>query len=155
MLIKDAFTVNAPVETVWAFIHDIPRISACVPGAEAVEEVEPDVYRGKLKARVGAVKAAFDGQATVLERITPERLSASLKAEDRTLASSVTGTFTAQLTPVEASTQIDYEMKLAIRGRLATVGFTVVQQTAKKMTAEFVRSLQEALSDSSPMNSTE
>ncbi len=66
MLIKDKFTVNAPVETVWAFIHDIPRVSACIPGAEAVEEVEPDVYRGKLKARVGVVKAAF----RVLGRLT-------------------------------------------------------------------------------------
>ncbi len=147
MLIKDGFTVNASVEAVWAFLHDITRVSACVPGAEAVEEVEPDIYRGTLKARVGAVRAAFGGQVTIVERVTPERLVASVKAEDRALGSSVTATFTGQLTLVEAGTRLDYEVDVALRGRLAQVGFAVVQQTARKMTAEFARCLQEALSE--------
>ena len=146
MILKDSLVIEAPVETVWSFLLDIPRVSACMPGAEAVEEVEPDVYQGKLTARVGVVKAAFKGRATVEERVEPELISASFKAEDRALASIVTGTFIARLTAIEAGTQIDYEMNLTMRGRLATMGFTVMQQTAKKMTAEFANCLANELS---------
>jgi hypothetical protein len=138
MKLQDSFVIEAPVEQVWAFLLDVPRVSACVPGAEAVKEVKPDVYQGKLKARVGAVKAAFDGEATIEEKIAPERFSASFKAQDRALASIVTGIFIARLTPVEAGTQLDYEMEVAIRGRLGSIGSTVVQQTAKKMSVEFI-----------------
>lgn len=147
MVIKGRLTVDAPLETVWAFLQDTPRVSACMPGAEGVEEVEPDVFRGKLKARVGAVAAAFEGQVKITERVAPERIVASVKADDRALASSVTGTFVCQLKPLEAGTQLDYEVDVAIRGRLAQIGFAVVQATARKMTAQFADCLQEALSE--------
>jgi uncharacterized protein len=146
MIIKDTFTVGAPVETVWAFLHDIPRVSACMPGAEQVKEVETDVYQGRLTSKVGAVRAAFVGRVSIVERVAQERLVASVKADDRALASSVSGTFSCQLAPVEGGTRLDYEVDVAIRGRLAQIGFTAVQQTAKRMTAEFARCLQEALS---------
>jgi carbon monoxide dehydrogenase subunit G len=147
MQIKDGFTVEAPPDTVWAFIHDIPRVSACVPGASDVAETETDVYEGKLKAKVGAVRAAFTGKATITERVAPEHLSASFKADDRALASSVTGTFTVRLTAVEAGTQVDYDIDVAMRGRLAQIGFTAVQQTAKRLTVEFVKCLQATLTE--------
>ena len=150
MILKDSFEIEAPAEAVWIFLLDIPRVSTCVPGAEAVKEVEPDIYRGKLKARVGAVKAAFEGEAKIEEKVAPEKLSASFKAQDRALASIVTGNFVAQLTPVENGTQLDYEMDIAIRGRLGTIGFTVVQQTAKKMAGAFITCLTENLATFAP-----
>lgn len=147
MLIKDGFVVNAPLETVWAFLHDIPRLSACVPGVEEVEEIEPDKYQGRLKVKVGPLTAVFGGTVTIVERIAPELLVAQVEGEDRSSASFVKATFSGRLTPVETGTQLDYEMDLALRGRLAQFGLTVVQGTAKKMTAEFVKRLQEALAE--------
>lgn len=87
MLIKDGFIVEAPPEAVWTFVLDIPRVSGCVSGATGGKETDPNVYQGKLQARVGVVKATFSGQATLEEQVAPERLSASFKADDRTLAS--------------------------------------------------------------------
>ena len=150
MKLQDSFEIEAPAEQIWEFLLDIPRVSVCVPGAEDVKEVEPDVYQGKLKARVGAVKAAFTGEAKIEEKIAPEMLSATFKAQDRALASMVTGKFTAKLTPIEIGCRLDYEMDVAMRGRLGTIGFTVVQQTAKKMTAEFIACLSASLSAMDP-----
>jgi carbon monoxide dehydrogenase subunit G len=149
MLIKDNFVVTAPVEVVWAFFQDMPRVSMCMPGADSVEEVEPNKYRGKLKAKVGAIRASFSGEVVITDQVAPELLKASIKAEDRSLASLVTGTFTSQLTPVESGTQVDYEVDVALRGRLATVGFASVQQVARRMTTQFASCLQEALSSTS------
>lgn len=150
MKLQDSLIIEAPVDAVWAFILDIPRVSACVPGAEGVNQTEPDAYRGKLKAKVGAVKAAFEGEAKIEEKISPQKLSASFKAQDRALASIVTGAFSVQLTPIADGTQLDYQMDITMRGRLATMGFAVVQQSAKKMTAEFAACLSAALAEPPP-----
>jgi len=146
MLLKDNFLVSAPVDSVWAFFQDMPQVSRCMPGAEGVEEVEPDKYRGKLKAKVGAIRASFSGEVIIVERLAPDLLRASIKAEDRALASFVTGSFTCRLSPAEDGTQVEYDLDVAVRGRLATVGFAAVQQVAKRMTAEFARCLQATLS---------
>jgi carbon monoxide dehydrogenase subunit G len=58
MLVKDSFTVQAPVEVVWALFEDVPRISGCMPGVDAVKQTAPDAYQGTL-SRVGPISAAF------------------------------------------------------------------------------------------------
>lgn len=146
MLIKDNFVVDAPIERIWAFILDIPRVSACMPGAQDVRQVEENLYTGKLNTRVGAIQAAFDGRVEVVERIEPERLVAAIRAEDRRLASVVTATFTSQLEPIGTATRIAYEIDLALRGRLAQIGYSSMQQLIRKMTAEFADCLQQSLS---------
>jgi carbon monoxide dehydrogenase subunit G len=48
---------------------------------------------------------------------------------------------------VETPPQVDYDIDVAMRGRLAQIGFTAMQQTAKRLTAEFVKCLQAALTE--------
>lgn len=145
MLLKDSFIIEAPLEAVWAFLQDIESIAACVPGIEQVEEVGPDSYKGVLKIKIGPISAAFAGQVNITERIPPERMVAEVSGQDKGSASLVKSTFTGRLSPVEGGTQLDYEMDIALRGRLAQFGMTVVQGTAKKMTAEFAKSVSRTL----------
>jgi carbon monoxide dehydrogenase subunit G len=145
MILEETFTIPAPLESVWPFLLDIPRVSVCAPGVENVEQVAPDVYRGLMKVRVGPMAAAFSGQVTILERVEAEKLAVRIEGADKSSASTVGATFTARLTPLEGSTQIHYTMDVTLRGRLAQFGLTVVQGTAKKITAEFARCLQASL----------
>jgi carbon monoxide dehydrogenase subunit G len=139
MMLKDSFMIEAPVEAVWTLLEDVHRIAACVPGVENVEEVGPDTYNGALRIKIGPVSAAFAGQVTITERIPLERLVAEVAGQDKNSASLVKAAFTGQLSRIETNTQLDYEMDIALRGRLAQFGLTVVQGTAKKMTTEFAR----------------
>lgn len=141
MLLKDSFIIEAPQEAVWALLQDVQRIAACVPGVENVEEVGPDTYHGVLRLKVGPISAAFAGQVTITERIPPERMAAEIAGQDGASASLVKSTFIGRLSPTETGTQLDYEMDIALRGRLAQFGLTVVQATAKKMTVNFARCL--------------
>jgi carbon monoxide dehydrogenase subunit G len=145
MLLRDSFFIEAPLEAVWALLQDVHRLSACVPGVEKVEEVGPDIYHGALKIKIGPISAAFAGQVTITERTPMERLAAEVSGQDKGSASWVKATFTGQLSAIETSTQLDYEMDVALRGRLAQFGLTVVQATAKKMTAEFAKCVTLAL----------
>jgi carbon monoxide dehydrogenase subunit G len=145
MILKDSFTVDAPIEEVWDFFQDIPRLSACIPGIEEVEEIEPDVFRGVMKVKVGPLSARFSGQVKVLERVAPERLVALVEGEDSSSASSAKATFTGVLIEEGNGTRLEYETDVSMRGRLAQFGFAVIRGTAKKMTGIFANNLQEAL----------
>jgi carbon monoxide dehydrogenase subunit G len=146
MKLEDTFTINAPLETVWEYLVDIPRVSVCTPGVEEVKQIEPDVYDGLLKVKVGPVSAAFSGRVSIVERLPPERMVARIEGKDKATASNVKATFSADLKPEGSSTLISYSLDVTLRGRLAQFGVAVVQGTAKKMAVEFANCLQEALS---------
>ena len=47
-------TVHVPRQSVWDFLWDVPRLTACVPGCEAVEEIEPNTrYQAVVRDKVG------------------------------------------------------------------------------------------------------
>ena len=60
--IVNEFTVNRPIEEAWPIICDVERIAPCLPGAQ-LEEVEGEVYRGRVKVKLGAVATQFKGEA--------------------------------------------------------------------------------------------
>jgi len=148
MLIKDSFILHAGRETVWAALQDIERVATCVPGVESVSQDSDDVYHGLLKIRIGPIAASFNGQARFVERVEPERLVAEVSGEDKTSASLVKATFTGWLANEGSSTRLDYEVDVALRGRLGQFGGAVVTATAKKMTADFARRLDKMLAES-------
>ncbi len=150
MLIADTFTVEAPIETVWSFFFDLDRMRQSVPGVESIDRLDDRTYRGRIRVKVGAISASFGGLATITELEPPTRMTAQLQGEDKTVASFVQGTFRSSLRPVEAGTEVSYQMDVNLRGRLAQFGTAVVNATAKKMTAEFTGRLRTMLADERP-----
>jgi carbon monoxide dehydrogenase subunit G len=148
MQINDSLTVTADRERVWAFLIDVKRMGQCMPGVDSIEELDGSTYLGKLKIKVGPVMAAFNGKATITEIDPPNRLVALIEGDDKSSESAVKATFVSTLSPTDGDgTRIDYEMDVNLRGRLAQFGLTVVKGTAKKMTAEFGKCVQETLSE--------
>ena len=148
MLLKDSFTINAPLDAVWAFLSDVPQIATCVPGISGIQQVGDNTYQGKFEVRVGPIGTAFDGKATFTERIEREKLVALIEGQDKTSATFVSATFTGMLAPLEGQTQLDYDVDVALRGRLAQFGVAVVKATAKKLTGQFAKCLEAKLSES-------
>jgi len=143
--IKDSFIIQAPIESVWDFFMDVEGTSRCVPGVQSFEVVDDNNFKGELKVKVGPISAQFKGTATLTEKVPTRRLVASAEANDRATRSIVKAAFTSDLTTVDGGTQVDYEMDVSLRGRLAQFGSTVFQSTAKKVTAEFVQCVQAQL----------
>jgi hypothetical protein len=145
MQIVDSFTVGAPVEQVWAFLFDLDRMSRCVPRVETIAQLDDRTYRGVIRVKVGAIAATFSGTATLTEVEPPQRMAATLQAEDKTVASLVLGAFASTLVPVDGGTEVRYQMDVSLRGRLAQFGTAVVQATTRRMTAEFTQKLRAGL----------
>jgi aerobic-type carbon monoxide dehydrogenase small subunit (CoxS/CutS family)/carbon monoxide dehydrogenase subunit G len=58
----------APVDKVWAVLDDFDQLARCLPGAELVEVLDRDRYRGRATVALGPVKLSFSGLAQVVER---------------------------------------------------------------------------------------
>jgi uncharacterized protein len=145
VIIRERFTVPAPREAVWAFLLDVPRSSACMPGVSEVVASDDGGFRGRIEVKVGPLKAGFATTVAIAETIAPERIVLAIRGGDRG-GSMVQATVT---TTLEAAgpdeTGVAYEMDVTIRGPLGRFGQTVIQDTARKLSRQFAECVEHAL----------
>ncbi len=145
MQIEDSFIIKASKQDVWQFIFDIPRMSKCIPGIEAVEIIDAVTYRGKLVVKVGPIKSEFGGTVLLTEINAPDSIAGSVDGDDKSSASSVKAVFRGTLTSVEGGTQAAFSVNANLRGRLAQFGGPIINATARKLTAEFAKNMRAEL----------
>ncbi len=68
MQFDNSFSVQAPLDVVYAAVTDVERVVPCVPGARVLERRDDDVYDVALRAQLGPLWRRFAGRLTVLER---------------------------------------------------------------------------------------
>ena len=146
--IVNEFTVNKPIDEAWPIICDVERIAPCLPGAE-LEEIEGDVYRGKVKVKLGAVTAQFKGEAQFVERDDAAH-HARLKAKGRDTG----GRGNAEADIVAAaealsptSTKCTVTADLHITGKVAQFGRGIMGDVSKKLMDQFASNLNRMLDD--------
>ena len=146
--IVNEFTVNRPIDEAWPIICDVERIAPCLPGAE-LEEIEGDVYRGKVKVKLGAVTAQFKGEAQFVERDDAAH-NARLKAKGRDTggrgnaeADIVAGA--EALSPT--STKCTVTADLHITGKVAQFGRGIMGDVSKKLMDQFAANLNRMLDE--------
>lgn len=149
--IVNEFTVNRPIDEAWPIICDVERIAPCLPGAQ-LEEIEGDVYRGKVKVKLGAVTAQFKGEAQFVER-DDEAHTAKLAAKGRDTG----GRGNAQadiyaeaeaLSPT--STKCTVTADLHITGKVAQFGRGIMGDVSKKLMDQFASNLNTMLDEQGP-----
>ncbi|HZI45571.1 MAG TPA: SRPBCC family protein [Ilumatobacter sp.] len=146
--IVNEFTVNRPIEEAWPIICDVERIAPCLPGAE-LEEIEGDVYRGKVKVKLGAVTAQFKGEAQFVERDDADH-HALLKAKGRDTggrgnAEAEIAADAESLSPT--STKCTVTADLHITGKVAQFGRGIMGDVSKKLMDQFAANLNRMLDE--------
>ncbi len=142
--ISENFTVAQPIERVWEFLQQIPEIVTCLPGLELLGEPEPQHYTGRLRVKLGAVSAAFEGEATI-KSVDHATYSTSLtgKGVDRKGGSRAQSEFTYRLTDRAGQTLVTVDADITLSGPLAQFGRTgILNDVAHEMTAQFAANLE-------------
>ena len=78
MIISNSFDIPLPPDQAWPLLMDVPRIAPCLPGAELLEALPDNAYKGKVSVRLGPVSLAFAGTAK-FEHIDAVARTARLK----------------------------------------------------------------------------
>jgi carbon monoxide dehydrogenase subunit G len=153
MKLDDTFTLTAPRAEVWNYLLDVKKVARCIPGAESVEQIDDNHYKGTLVVQLGPVKPKFIGDVTITDMVEPERMTGFFRAKDRGAGSNISAQFVFSLAETEPTvTSAHYNCDLVIRGRMAAFGSSVIIETAKQLTAAFAASLQEELNAPDPTN---
>jgi carbon monoxide dehydrogenase subunit G len=154
--IVNEFTVNRPIDEAWPIICDVERIAPCLPGAE-LEEIEGDVYRGKVKVKLGAVNAQFKGEAQFVERDDAAH-HARLKAKGRDTGGrgSADAEIVADAESLSpTSTKCTVTADLHITGKVAQFGRGIMGDVSKKLMDQFAANLNRMLDEQGDAPATE
>ena len=136
--------VRAPIEQVWQLLLDPVAMSACVPGVEKVEALDPDRFTLTLHVKVAFVSARFGINVIVVERRPPTYLRSEAAGEEASLTSSLRQTAELFLTDNgNGTTEVRSVMRVEILGRLGTFGSSVMRTKADRLWEEFGRNLAE------------
>jgi carbon monoxide dehydrogenase subunit G len=158
MKIENQFTVHVPVDEAWKVLTDLEGIAPCLPGAQ-LTGVEGDVYRGKVKIKVGPVISEFAGTARFAEKDDDaHRAVIDAKGRDSRSAGNAAAMITATLRPEGGSTVVSVDTDMKISGKLAQFGSGMIREVSQKLLGQFVDALEAKISgdrfgDSTPAGS--
>jgi carbon monoxide dehydrogenase subunit G len=146
MLIKNDFEVAQPVEKVWEFFGDIPKVAACLPGTELTTDLGDDSYEGTVVVRMGPVKLSFAGKAKITERDeAAKRLvvdASGAEARGRGQAAMVV---TATLTRSGKGTKVGVAQDLQLSGAAAQYGRGMISDVTTVLMRDFSANLARAI----------
>lgn len=138
MLITSDFEVPQPVERVWEYLLDVPRMAPNLPGTELTEVVDDDNYKGRVSVRMGPVSLRFGGTATIVERDEPNRRvvmnAAGAEERGKGQASMV---LTATLTRSAGGTLVRVSQDLTIAGAAAQYGRGMISDVTNVLLGRF------------------
>lgn len=144
MQLEHAFTVEAPVDTVYAALLDPQRVAPCMPGATLLS-VDGTTFTGKVKVKLGPVSLQYKGTGEYTDTDEAARtvvIEASGKDAkgNGTAAATVTLTLTddGARTAGTSSTELTVTGKPAQfgRGMISDVGGKILEQFAANLSAE-------------------
>jgi carbon monoxide dehydrogenase subunit G len=148
MLIENEFTVDAPMDRLWAYLLDVERIAPCMPGAELTETVDERNWKGNLKAKFGPVTMAFAGSVTMQERDDEaHRVVLKARGMEQKGKGAAEATVTSWLEPgsADAETTVKMQADIVLSGAAAQLSRGLLPEISKKLTQQFADCLQASM----------
>lgn len=145
--ISESFNVTQPADRVWAFFQDVPQVVTCLPGLELTGQPAENVYRGRIKIKLGAVTSAFEGEAKILDADDDARASRiSGKGVDKKGGSRAQADFGYRVAEIGNGSEVTIDADIKLTGTLAQMGRTgIVTDVVRELTQEFAANLEAKL----------
>ena len=80
MRIENRFEVPMAPGEAWSFLMDIPATVPCFPGAELVEQIDHDNYKGRVTVKLGPLDDGLQRQASHRRTSDEAACSGTVKA---------------------------------------------------------------------------
>ena len=136
MDLKGEYRLPAGRETVWAKLNDPAVLKRCIPGCEELEMTSDNEMKAVVIAKVGPVKAKFNGEIRLENINAPE--SYSIVGEGKGgIAGFAKGGADVHLAEDGAETILTYDVKAQVGGKIAQLGGRLIDSSAKKLAGQF------------------
>ncbi|MEQ9559269.1 MAG: carbon monoxide dehydrogenase subunit G [Rhodospirillales bacterium] len=148
MDLKDQRRIAAPREAVFAALNDPEILAKAIPGCESLDMVSDTEFAAVVTAKVGPVRAKFNGQVTLSDLNPPE--SYTITGEGKGGAAGFAkGGAVITLAEDGDGTLMTYEVKADVGGKLAQLGGRLIEGTSKKLAGEFFETFEKLVVEQS------
>lgn len=138
MLITSDFEVPQPVEKVWDYLLDVPRMAPNLPGTELTEVVDEDTFKGRVSVRMGPVSLRFGGTARIVERdVANRRVVLDAAGAEERGKGQASMLLTASLERSPGGTRVRVEQDLTISGAAAQYGRGMITDVTNILLGRF------------------
>src|SRR5258708_9388564 len=152
MKLEGTFVVHAAREAVWDQIRNPGIMGGCIPGCEAVEQLDGKSSRAIVGVKVGPIKAGFSLVVEVTKEEPPSVVHSRTRGEEGTRASVVTSENLLVLSEIgPAETRVDYSADISMTGRLGKYRFGIMPKKADTLSLAFVESLHSQVEHGAPV----
>lgn len=153
MHIHNSFEVPMPPAAAWACLMDVPATVPCFPGAELVETIDEDSYKGRVTVKLGPVAMVFNGRLTIEGRDEAAH-SATIKAawteaKGRGNANTVTRF---AMKPQGEGTAVELDTEVQLAGQVAQYGrgAGMIADISAQLVSKFAHNLRARANDAAP-----
>ncbi|PIW26636.1 MAG: carbon monoxide dehydrogenase [Rhodospirillales bacterium CG15_BIG_FIL_POST_REV_8_21_14_020_66_15] len=141
MDLKEERRIAAPREAVFAALNDPDILAKAIPGCESLDKVSDTEFAAVVTAKVGPVRARFNGQVTLSDLNPPE--SYTITGEGKGGAAGFAkGGAVIRLAEDGDGTLMTYEVRADVGGKLAQLGGRLIEGTSRKLAGEFFESFE-------------
>jgi len=150
MDMRGEYRIPAPRQQVWAALNDPAILKASLPGCESLERVSDHEFAATVAAKVGPVRAKFNGQVTLSDLNPPESYRISGEGKGGAAGFAKGGADVRLAEAGADETVLTYSAKADVGGKLAQLGSRLIDGTAKKMADEFFENFRRQLTPAAP-----
>ncbi len=147
MDLKGEYRLPAPREKVWAALNDPDVLRACIPGCQKLEMTGDNEMEATVTAKVGPVKATFNGQVRLENINAPESYSIVGEGKGGIAGFAKGGADVLLKDEGPDTTTLSYDVKAQVGGKLAQMGGRLIDSTAKKLAGQFFDNFAAHVSD--------
>lgn len=131
-------------DVVWDMLKDVRAVAECMPGVELTEEVGDGLYKGRLRTKLGAITATFDGEAKIAMDDASRSGTIDARGVDSKGGSRASAAVRYSAEQDPQGTQLDIDADIKLLGRLAQFGKSgLLQEISNQMVGTFADNLAE------------
>lgn len=129
--------IAAARETVWKALNDPHVLKQCIPGCESIVKHSDTQMEARVVAKVGPVKAGFNGIVNLTDLNPPSSYRISGEGKGG-LAGFASGGADVRLEDADGGgTRLSYDVDAQVGGKLAMLGSRLIDSTARSMAMQF------------------
>ncbi len=128
--------IPADIQTVWNALNDPEVLQQCIPGCESITKKSATEMSARVVAKVGPVKAGFNGSVQLKDLKPPHSYRIEGKGEGG-LAGAASGGATVRLEAVPEGTKMTYDVDAQVIGKMAMLGSRLIDSTARSLAGQF------------------
>jgi carbon monoxide dehydrogenase subunit G len=129
--------IAAPRARVWEALNDPAVLQTSIPGCESVTRTSDETFEAKLALKIGPMAAKFSGKVKLDNIVAPVSYTISGDGNGGAMGFAKGGADVALAEVTPTTTNLTYNVKVQVGGKIAQLGARLIDSTAKQMADQF------------------